>query len=184
MKVTHILSISIFLSFLTLSKEEALDIDKMYILIGEKIFMLNLIENEITYELLSILPLKIKLMEENLESTHMRLSSKIKTNIFIENKNSIINTKKGDIFLFKGNEMIIFFEPTKIIDENGDYIKIGFLKETEEFLNLVKTNKSIFLWNALNYKNHKGKVEPYGYYTSIMNYLTWKVFTFFLFLLL
>ena len=60
MKVIYILSISIFLSILTLSKEEALDIDKMYILIGEKIFMLNLIENEITYELLSILPLKIK----------------------------------------------------------------------------------------------------------------------------
>ena len=146
--------------------------------------MLNMIENQITYELISILPLKIKLIEENLESTHMKLSSKIKTNIFIENNNSRINTKKGDIFLFKGNEIIIFYESTKIIDENGDYIKIGFLTETEEFSNLIKNNKSIFLWNTLNYENHKGKVKPYGYYTSLMNYLTWKVFTFFCFLLL
>ena len=184
MKVIYILSFSLFLSILTFSMEEALDIDKMYILIGEKIFMLNLIENEITYELISILPLKIKLVEENFESIHMRLSSEIKTNIFIENKNSIINTKKGDIFLFKGSEIIIFYESTKIIDGNGDYLKIGFLKETEEFLNLVKINKSIFLWNTLNYENDKGKVKPYGHYTSIMNYLTWKVFTFFLFLLL
>ena len=80
--------------------------------------------------------------------------------------------------------MIIFYESTKIINKNGDYLKIGFLKETEEFLNLIKINKSIFLWNTLNYENDKGKVKPYGYYTSIMNYLTWKVFTFFLFLLL
>ena len=97
MKVIYILSFSLFLSILTFSREEALDSDKMYILIGEKIFMLNLIENEIAYELISILPLKIKLVEENFESTHMRLSSEIKTNIFIENKDSIINTKKGDI---------------------------------------------------------------------------------------
>ena len=45
----------------------------MYILIGEKIFMLNMIENQIAYELISILPLKIKLIKENLESAHMKI---------------------------------------------------------------------------------------------------------------
>ena len=65
----------------------------------------------------------------------------------------------------------------------GDYIKIGNTKESESLFNSLTKSKRILLWNTLNYDNHRGKVKPYGYF-SIMNYFTWKIFTFFCFLLI
>ena len=183
MKIIFILS-NIFFVLSSLSIAEILDSDKMYIYIGEKIFLINLLENEITKELISILPLKTKLVEENAHASHMKLSIKIEASNYVSMGEELIKGKKGDIFLFQGNEIILLNEPKNFPNENGNYIKIGFLAETENLLDSMKNNKSIFLWNTLNYENHKGKVKPYGYYTNIMNYFTWKVFTFFCFLLL
>ena len=61
---------------------------------------------------------------------------------------------------------------------------INYVVGAEEILKYAEKNSSIFLWNTLNYVNQKEKVRPYGYYNSLMNYFTWKVFTFFCFLLL
>ena len=184
MKIVCILSIILFFVLSSLSIEEILDSDKMYILIGEKLFMINLFENEITKELISILPLKTKLVEEGTQTSHMKLSIKIETSNYVSMEEKLIKGKKGDIFLFQGNEIILLNEPKNFPNENGNYIKIGFFGETENLISSMKNNKTIFLWNTLNYENHKGKVKPYGYYTNIMNYFTWKVFTFFCFLLL
>ena len=183
MKIIFILS-NIFFVLSSLSIAEILDSDKMYIYIGEKIFLINLLENEITKELISILPLKTKLVKENAQTSHMKLSIKIETSNYVSMGEELIKGKKGDIFLFQGNEIILLNEPKNFPNENRNYIKIGFFGETENLISSMKNNKTIFLWNTLNYENHKGKVKPYGYYTNIMNYFTWKVFTFFCFLLL
>ena len=91
---------------------------------------------------------------------------------------------KGDLMLYKGKELILLNEDTNLINENGDYLKIGHTNDVENLFSSISRNKRILLWNTLNYENHLGKVKPYGYYTSIMNYFTWKIFTFFCFLLL
>ena len=184
MKFICILSIILFFVLSSLSIEEILDSDKMYILIGEKIFPINLIENKITEELISILPLKTKIIEENDKTLHMKLSITIETSNYISLEDTLIKGKKGDLFLFKGNEIILLNEQKTFINENKDYIKIGYIEDIANLLSTMRINKSIFLWNTLNYENHKGKVKPYAYYTNLMNYFTWKLFTFFCFFLL
>ena len=184
MKIICILSIILFFVLSSLSIEEILDSDKMYLLISEKIFPINLIENKITEELISILPLKTKIIEENDKALHMKLSITIETSNYISLEDELIKGKKGDLFLFKGNEIILLNEQKTFINENKDYIKIGNFDDTENLLNTMRINKSIFLWNTLNYENHRGKVKPYAYYTNLMNYFTWKLFTFFCFFLL
>ena len=187
MRIIYILSIFIFKVISAISVSNLLDSDKMYIFFEEKIFLINLKESDITNELISILPLKTKLIEEDEKHKYIiPLFEDIKRSDFIfeqeENKN--IKVTKGDLLLFKRKELILFNEDNVFYDENNDYIKIGKLNDIDEFLNSVKKNNKIFLWNALNYQNQKEKVKPNVYYTSIMNYLTWKIFTFFCFIFL
>ena len=190
MRNIYILSILIIKIISIISISNSLDSDKMYIFLEEKekTFEINLIENDITNELISILPLKTKLVEEEDEKHKyiIPLLDEIETSNFIfeqeENKN--IKAVKGDLLLFKKKELILFNEDKSFFDENNDYIKIGRLDDVDDFLNSVKKNNKIFLWNELNYQNQKGKVKPNVYYTSIMNYLTWKIFTFFCFIFL
>ena len=66
MNLIYILSFSLFLAIVEISIDKELYSDKIYILIGEQIFMINIIENEVSRELISILPLRTKLMEENI----------------------------------------------------------------------------------------------------------------------
>ena len=188
MRNIYILSILIIKIISIISISNSLDSDKMYIFLDEKIYLINLKENDITNELICILPLKTKLVEEEDEKHKylIPLLDEIETSNFIfeqeENKN--IKAVKGDLLLFKKKELILFNEDKSFFDENNDYIKIGRLDDVDDFLNSVKKNNKIFLWNELNYQNQKGKVKPNVYYTSIMNYLTWKIFTFFCFIFL
>ena len=183
MNIRYILSL-LLLYIVNALSIDVLDKDKMYILIGEEIFMVNLTENEITKELISVLPLKSKLIKENSYSIHIPLSVRIDTELQYPIQNSPLISNKGDLFLFKGKELILFNEFINLNDMNKDYIKIGNVVEAEGILKYAEKNSSIFLWNTLNYVNQKEKVRPYGYYNSLMNYFTWKVFTFFCFLLL
>ena len=176
------LSCILFYVVSALSFENSLKEDIMYILIGEEIFPISLIESQTTKELISILPLKTRLIQNDSTKIQMPLSTQIDTTIFNEIKNPI-KGNKGDIILYKGNEIIILNESTILNNINGDYIKIGNCENSEELLNKSGKKKTILLWNALNYENHKGKVKPYGYY-SIINYLTFKILTVFCFLLL
>jgi len=113
----------------------------------------------------------------------MSLTFKIDTTNLISSECPQIKAAKGDLILFKGKELILTNEETTISNESGDYIKIGNTKESESLFNSLTKSKRILLWNTLNYDNHRGKVKPYGYF-SIMNYFTWKIFTFFCFLLI
>ena len=81
--------------------------------------------------------------------------------------------------------MILLNEPALLNNINdNDYIKIGEIDNADKLFNNISMNKSILIWNSLNYENQKEKVKPYGYYTSLMNFFTWKIFTFICFILL
>lgn len=170
-------------TILTISKEHSLEEDKIYILIGEEIFLVNLNENLLTKELISLLPLKATILEENKSTQNFKLSAKIEMKNFFIPTNYACNI--GDLFLYKGNELVLFNENTNILNNDGDYIKIGFINQSNELVKSIQKykKKTILVWNTLNYADYKGKIKPYGY-NNIMNYFTWKIFTFFCFLLL
>ena len=58
-----IIFLILYYTILTISVEHSLEEDKIYILIGEEIFLVNLNENLITKELISLLPLKANILE-------------------------------------------------------------------------------------------------------------------------
>ena len=179
-----ILSIILFSVVAAATFENSLKDDKMYILIGEDIFPINLISSPINTDLISILPLKTKLIQQDTVKAHLQLKVQIDTALSIPDLTSSINCIKGDVLLYQGAQLVIIKESTTINNESGDYIKLGNCPRSEELMNNIEATKSILLWNSLNYENHEGKVKPYGNYNSIMNYFTWKIFTFFCFLLI
>ena len=179
-----ILSIILFSVVAAATFENSLKDDKMYILIGEDIFPINLISSPINTDLISILPLKTKLIQQDTVKAHLQLKVQIDTALSIPDLTSSINCIKGDVLLYQGTQLVLIKESTTINNESGDYIKLGNCPRSEELMNNIEATKSILLWNSLNYENHEGKVKPYGNYNSIMNYFTWKIFTFFCFLLI
>ena len=187
----YILFFSLFYFINSKISNKILDNDKMYILIGEKTFLVHLFENAITHELINTLPLKtrlirreeVKTLTKNLELTTTIEISKVSLNE--RAKTADINVKKGDLLLFKGKELVIFNDYVKLDNHEGNYTKIGHIDQVEKINNSFEDNKSkILLWNNLNYENHEGKIKPYEFYTNLMNYFTWKVFTFICFLLI
>ena len=158
-----------------------LDTDKMYISIGKEMFLINLIQNEVSEELISILPLKTKLIDENINEKRLSISTHIEIPKMYSS--SVIKANKGDIMLYKRKELIILKESKTFSNDYNEYIEIGSNKEVEKLLSNISKNKTIYIWNKLNYENQKEKVEPYEY-NSLMNFFTWKVFTFVCFILL
>ena len=192
MRNIYILSIFIIKAVFSISIKNSYNSDIMYIFYEEeeKIYEINLIESDITNEIISILPLKIKLIEENTNMINHKYSIPLWEDIEVSNfiveqeNNQYIKVTKGDIVLFKRKELILFNEDYSFFDENKEYVKIGKLNNIDEFLKNIKRANKIFLWNSLNYQNQKEKVKPNVYYTSIMNYLTWKIFMVFCFIFL
>mgnify|MGYP006873167105 CR=1 FL=1 len=186
MKVYQVIFIfSIF--YLIASKTVTNDIDtnKIYISVGREVFPVNLLQNEITEELITILPLKTAITNgtTNENARHISLKTQIDAANIISS--GFINAERGDIILYKGQELIILNEPVLFNSNNeNDFIKIGEIDNIDNLFNNISMNKSIFLWNSLNYEHQKEKVKPYGYYTSLMNFFTWKIFTFICFILL
>ena len=182
MNIRYILSLLILYIVNALSTD-VLDKDKMYILIGEEIFPVNLIQSPITLDLISILPLKMKLIQEDFSRINLKLKMEIETTL-IPSIEPSIKCMKGDILLYQGKELVLINEPISLENDKGYYIKIGNCEKCEELSNKIEKNKTILLWNSLNYENHEGKVRPYGNYNSVLNYFTWKIFTFICFLLI
>ena len=179
MNVFFIMISLLFFKFIISSElYDSLEEDKIYFFVNDETFLINLIPNSLTKELISVLPLKTMIIEENKSSKILSLSVEIND---LNENNLEKEANIGDLFLFNGKQLILFNEESTL-EDRGEYIKIGFLEEPNKFFNYIeKTNKkSILIWNTLNYSDFKGKIKP----TSIMNYLTLKVLTFFLFLLL
>ena len=180
-----VIILSLYYTIISSSIHYTLEEDKIYILIGSETFLINLFESPITKELISLLPLKTKLLEENDSEKILPLSVKIETETFFLSEKFSNNGKIGDLFLYKGKNLVFITETKTFEENNGDYIKMGYTKEIGEIINLMEKNKNktFLLWNTLNYAEYKGKIKPYAYYSSLMNY-SWKILTFFCFLFL
>ena len=176
------LSIFLFYAFFSISLENSLSEDIMYIIIGEEIFTINLVPSETTRELISILPSKTSQIEKDSTKIQMKLKFSIETTNLLPIINASIKGNRGDVFLYQEKEIIILNELTIFENTKGEFIKIGACENVEELFKKIEKNKTILLWNTLNYENNKGKVKPYGRYYSIMNFFTWKILSFFCFL--
>ena len=179
-----ILSLTLYYAIVS-SIQYSLEEDKIYILIGEETFLINLIKNSITKELISLMPIKTKLVEKNDSEINLPLSVEIETDS-IHHNNDIIKANIGDLFLVKGQKKLVLFNEYKtFINNNDEFFKIGNSEHTNKIVNFIAKNrsKSCTLLNTLNYADVKGKIKPYTYNT-LMNYFTWKIFTFFCFLFL
>ena len=97
-----------------------LDIDKMYISIGKEMFLINLIQNEVSEELIIILPLKTKLIEENANEKSLSISTHIEIPKMYSS--SVIKANKGDIIIYKGKELIILKESKAFSNNSLQYM--------------------------------------------------------------
>ena len=155
----------------------------MYVKIGEKMFLLNLYDNPINKELISLLPLKSVPIEKN-NMKYFSLGSEIEEEDSLNVQNLVIKADIGDILLYKRKEIIIVNKKIDFDNINGEYIKLGKTSFTNELYETIKYNKPVYFWNSFNYQNYNEKIKPHEYYTSIMNYLTWKIVTIICFLFL
>ena len=78
-----LLSSILFYAASALSLENPLREDVMYILLGEEIFPISLVENEITKELISVLPLKSRQIQKDTSKILMPINAHIEaTHLF------------------------------------------------------------------------------------------------------
>ena len=155
----------------------------MYIKIGEKMFSLNIYDNPISKELISLLPIKSVPVDKN-NMKYFSLGLEIEEEDSLDEKDLIIKADAGDVLLYKKKEIIIVNRKINFDNYNGEYIKLGYTKFTNELHDTLKYNKPVYLWNSFNYQNYNEKIKPHEYYMSIMNFLTWKIVTIFCFLFL
>ena len=85
-QILYFLSFLIYFGVSAISVKNPIEDDKLYILIGEETFLVNLIENPVTKELISVLPMKIKLLNEGISSKNMSLTFKIDTTNLISSE--------------------------------------------------------------------------------------------------
>ena len=149
MKEYQIIFIFSFLYLIT-SKTVAntLDTDKIYIAVGRDIFPVNLLQNEITEELVTILPLKTKISNGTTNENSRHISLKTQIDISMPIISNSINAERGDIILYKGQELIILNEPALLNNINdNDYIKIGEIDNSDKLFDNISMNKSILICN-------------------------------------
>lgn len=100
-------------------KESEDIIESMDIVINEKEYKLNLENNETVTELLTKLPLELKMDELNGNEKYVYLDFSL--------KNNSVNPKhinKGDVMLYGDNCLVIFY---KSFDTSYSYTKIGHI---------------------------------------------------------
>ena len=165
------------------SVDNSLSENVMYIRLGEEMFLINLFDNPIRKEIISLMPLKSIPVEKN-NFKYLPLSLEIEEDSSMLNQDPVIKADVGDIFLYQRKELIIINRKTEFENFNGEYIKLGKTEYTNELYDSIKHNKPVYLWNSFNYANYNEKIKPHEYYMSIMNFLTWKILTVICFLFL
>ena len=100
------------------------EISTMKITINSKTYPIHLEENETTKELLELLPLELEMNELNGNEKYIYLNTSLPTNS--KNPKEI---KKGDIYLFGDNCLVIFYKSFKT---SYSYTKIGTIDNLED----------------------------------------------------
>ena len=131
--------IQIFIFIITYSfiksklKKDNYNKDKMYIQINNEddLFTIDLVQSPETEKLLNALPLMTYLLEDNENIKRMPISNiEIESNGLTSPQSTKLDTKKGDILLFQGKE-IILVNQDQVFD--GEYVKIGHAKHMDDF---------------------------------------------------
>ena len=142
------LFLALFFAVSAISIKSKIENDKLYMLIGDETFLINLIENSVTQELISILPMKLKLQNENISSKTLSLSIHLDTSNMMISENTKIKANKGDLFLFKGKELILLNEEIDIIDENGDYYIGQFKRNLRHGKGILYQKNGIIIYDG------------------------------------
>jgi hypothetical protein len=158
--------------------------DKLYILIGEEAFQINLLENPITNELIFHMPISTEFTQKDSMTILSPFNLKLDENMLPQEPNLSLEANKGDLLLYKGKEFIILNEAQVLNNGGYDYIILGNCENVDNLLDKLDKNMNIILMNNLNYEDHMTKLNTYAKYNIIWNYFTWKVFTFFCFLII
>ena len=174
----------IYLCCLTtsISIDNSLSENAMYIRLGEAIFSINLYDIPLRKELLILFPIKTTPIEKD-KFIYIPLSSEIEEESLMQEQN-IIEAEEGDILLYQKKELIIINKRINFCNTNSEYIKIGKTENTNELYDSIKFNKPVYLWNSFNFKNYNEKIKPHEYYSIMMYFLTWKILTVICFLFL
>ena len=141
--ISFFITFTLYYAVVTTSIQQSLEEDKIFIIIGKDTFLVRLIENQITKELISVLPLKTYLLEEKQSSKHLPLTIKIETENYDSIKLPSIEVYKGDLYLYKEKELVLFNETTTINNNNGEYVKLGFIEQVDVLFDVMKKYKNI-----------------------------------------
>ena len=108
--ISFFITFTLYYAVVTTSIQQSLEEDKIFIIIGKDTFLVRLIKNQITKELISVLPLKTYLLEEKQSSKHLPLTIKIETEKYDSIKLPSIEVYRGDLYLYKEKELVLFNE--------------------------------------------------------------------------
>ena len=98
--------------------------EEMKVIIGDKIYEVNLENNETVKKLIEILPLDLKMKSLNNNEKYYYLDQKLPINEI-----NVKHINKGDIMLYQDNCLVIFY---KSFDTTYSYTKIGHINNLED----------------------------------------------------
>ena len=155
--ISFFITFTLYYAVVTISIQQSLEEDKIFIIIGKDTFLVRLIENQITKELISVLPLKTYLLEEKQSSKHLPLTIKIETENYDSIKLPSIEVYRGDLYLYKEKELVLFNETTTINNNNGEYVKLGFIEQVDVLFDVMKKyndNLTVYFEEPFQYKDY------------------------------
>ena len=176
----HYLISFIFFYFINLiSCLSELDQNQIFLTIGSKTITATLDSNKAVNNLKTVFPLRVKMYDYASLAKGYNFSSSFRK-IRKEDEN-MENLQIGDIILYDHKHLMIFYQNFKNVDK---YIKVGHIDSVEGLKEKLGENDIEILWSLCDPQKDDCKVPLNNYYSSLIHYLTWKVFSFVCFLLL
>ena len=176
----HFLVFYIFLYTINLLQcLNELEQNQLFLTVNSKTITATLDSNKAVNYLKSVFPLRVKMYDYASMAKGYNFSSSFKK-IRKENVNTD-NLQIGDIVLYDQKHLMIFYQNFKNEDK---YIKIGHVDSVEGLKEKLGENDIEVLWSLCDPQKDDCKVPFNNYYSSLIHYLTWKVFSFVCFLLL
>lgn len=168
------------------------DQNKLYLIIDGHTFKADLESNELVSNLKGLLPLKIKMFDDESIAKSYIFSSSLgyvsrgmSKNKNEENKVGEFSSdiQAGDIIMYEGKYLTIFYDSFK---SESKYVKIGHVdfNDLEELRNTLGKKDIDITWITCNPENDDCKVPPSSYFVVDLHFLTWKVLSFLCFLFL